>query len=67
MPNPPFQKSRTHIDYSLLPRFDSESHPLVHDYKGELCAGANGFVEIHEILNRTRSISPMSRRTASSS
>lgn len=38
------------IDYSLLPRFGSESHPLVHDYKGELCAGANGFVEIHEIL-----------------
>jgi serine protein kinase len=37
------------IDYSLLPRFGSESHPLVHDYKGELCAGANGFVEIHEI------------------
>lgn len=29
------------IDYSLLPRFGSESHPLVHDYKGELCAGAN--------------------------
>ena len=26
------------IDYSLLPRFGSESHPLVHDYKGELCA-----------------------------
>ena len=38
------------IDYTLLPRFGSESHPLVHDYKGELCAGANGFVEIHEIL-----------------
>jgi serine protein kinase len=38
------------VDYSLLPRFGSESHPLVHDYKGELCAGANGFVEIHEIL-----------------
>ena len=38
------------IDYSLLPRFGSESHPLVHDYQGELCAGANGFVEIHEIL-----------------
>ena len=38
------------IDYSLLPRFGSESHPLVHDYKGELCSGANGFVEIHEIL-----------------
>ena len=38
------------IDYSLLPRFGSESHPLVHDYKGELCAGANGLVEIHEIL-----------------
>jgi serine protein kinase len=38
------------IDYSLLPRFGSESHPLVHDYKGELCAGANGFVEIHEVL-----------------
>ncbi|MBN4073977.1 hypothetical protein JYT61_00290 [bacterium AH-315-E10] len=38
------------IDYSLLPRFGSESHPLVHDYKGELCAGANGFLEIHEIL-----------------
>ncbi|MGK5094456.1 hypothetical protein WDW89_20875 [Deltaproteobacteria bacterium TL4] len=38
------------IDYSLLPRFGSESHPLVHDYKGELCCGANGFVEIHEIL-----------------
>jgi len=38
------------IDYSLLPKFGSESHPLVHDYKGELCAGANGFVEIHEIL-----------------
>mgnify|MGYP003572696309 CR=1 FL=1 len=38
------------IDYSLLPRFGSESHPLVHDYKGELCAGGNGFVEIHEIL-----------------
>ena len=38
------------IDYSQLPRFGSESHPLVHDYKGELCAGANGFVEIHEIL-----------------
>lgn len=38
------------IDYSLLPRFGSESHPLVHDYKGELCAGASGFVEIHEIL-----------------
>ncbi len=38
------------IDYSLLPRFGSESHPLVHDYKGELCVGANGFVEIHEIL-----------------
>ena len=30
------------IDYSLLPRFGSESHPLVHDYQGELCAGANG-------------------------
>ena len=38
------------IDYSLLPKFGSESHPLVHDYKGELCVGANGFVEIHEIL-----------------
>lgn len=38
------------LDYSLLPVFGSESHPLVHDYKGELCAGANGFVEIHEIL-----------------
>ncbi len=38
------------IDYSLLPKFGSESHPLVHDYKGELCAGASGFVEIHEIL-----------------
>ena len=38
------------IDYSLLPRFGSESHPLVHDYKGELCVGSNGFVEIHEIL-----------------
>ena len=38
------------IDYSLLPRYGSESHPLVHDYKGELCAGANGLVEIHEIL-----------------
>ena len=38
------------LDYSLLPMFGSESHPLVHDYKGELCAGANGFVEIHEIL-----------------
>lgn len=38
------------IDYSLLPRFGSESHPLTHDYKGELCVGANGFVEIHEIL-----------------
>ena len=38
------------IDYSMLPRFGSESHPLVHDYKGELCVGANGFVEIHEIL-----------------
>ncbi|MBN1696893.1 MAG: hypothetical protein JW881_05220 [Spirochaetales bacterium] len=38
------------IDYSLLPLFGSESHPLVHDYKGELCSGANGFVEIHEIL-----------------
>lgn len=38
------------LDYSLLPRFGSESHPLVHDYKGELCSGANGFVEIHEIL-----------------
>lgn len=38
------------IDYSLLPVFGSESHPLVHDYKGELCSGANGFVEIHEIL-----------------
>ncbi|NQZ59766.1 MAG: hypothetical protein HRT88_20125, partial [Lentisphaeraceae bacterium] len=38
------------VDYSLLPRFGSESHPLVHDYKGELCVGANGFVEIHEIL-----------------
>lgn len=38
------------IDYTLLPRFGSESHPLVHDYKGELCVGANGFVEIHEIL-----------------
>ena len=38
------------IDYSLLPLFGSESHPLVHDYKGELCAGANGLVEIHEIL-----------------
>lgn len=38
------------IDYSLLTRFGSESHPLVHDYKGELCAGANGLVEIHEIL-----------------
>ncbi len=41
------------IDYSLLPRFGSESHPLVHDYKAELCAGANGFVEIHEILKLT--------------
>ncbi len=41
------------VDYSLLPRFGSESHPLVHDYKGELCAGANGFVEIHEILKLT--------------
>ncbi len=41
------------IDYSLLPKFGSESHPLVHDYKGELCAGANGFVEIHEILKLT--------------
>lgn len=38
------------IDYNLLPRFGNESHPLVHDYKGELCVGANGFVEIHEIL-----------------
>ncbi|MBN2535426.1 MAG: hypothetical protein JXB88_21285 [Spirochaetales bacterium] len=38
------------IDYSMLPLFGSESHPLVHDYKGELCSGANGFVEIHEIL-----------------
>jgi serine protein kinase len=38
------------IDYSLLPQFGSESHPLVHDYQGELCVGANGFVEIHEIL-----------------
>lgn len=38
------------LDYSLLPSFGSESHPLVHDYQGELCAGANGFVEIHEIL-----------------
>ncbi len=38
------------VDYSLLPLFGSESHPLVHDYQGELCAGANGFVEIHEIL-----------------
>jgi len=38
------------IDYSLLPRFGSESHPLVHDYQGELCRGANGLVEIHEIL-----------------
>ena len=38
------------IDYSLLPRFGSESNPLVHDYQGELCAGANGLVEIHEIL-----------------
>ena len=38
------------VDYSLLPRFGSESHPLVHDYQGELCCGANGFVEIHEIL-----------------
>ncbi|MDF1813400.1 MAG: hypothetical protein P1V20_14480 [Verrucomicrobiales bacterium] len=38
------------LDYSLLPLFGSESHPLVHDYQGELCAGANGFVEIHEIL-----------------
>jgi serine protein kinase len=38
------------IDYSLLTKFGSESHPLVHDYKGELCVGANGFVEIHEIL-----------------
>ena len=38
------------LDYSLLPQFGSESHPLVHDYQGELCAGANGFVEIHEIL-----------------
>ena len=38
------------IDYSQLPRFGSESHPLVHDYAGELCAGANGLVEIHEIL-----------------
>jgi serine protein kinase len=41
------------IDYSLLPKFGSESHPLVHDYKGELCVGANGFVEIHEILKLT--------------
>ena len=38
------------IDYSQLPKFGSESHPLVHDYAGELCAGANGLVEIHEIL-----------------
>jgi len=38
------------IDYTLLPKFGSESHPLVHDYQGELCVGANGFVEIHEIL-----------------
>jgi len=38
------------IDYNLLPRFGNESHPLVHDYRGELCVGANGFVEIHEIL-----------------
>jgi serine protein kinase len=38
------------LDYTLLPKFGSESHPLVHDYQGELCAGANGFVEIHEIL-----------------
>jgi serine protein kinase len=38
------------IDYSLLPKFGSESHPLVLDYQGELCAGANGLVEIHEIL-----------------
>lgn len=38
------------IDYTMLPQFGSESHPLVHDYKGELCVGANGFVEIHEIL-----------------
>ncbi|MDX1569706.1 MAG: hypothetical protein R3200_04410 [Xanthomonadales bacterium] len=38
------------IDYSMLPRFGSESHPLVHDYQGELCVGANGLVEIHEIL-----------------
>ena len=38
------------IDYTLLPQFGSESHPLVHDYQGELCVGANGFVEIHEIL-----------------
>ncbi len=38
------------LDYSLLTRFGSESHPLVHDYNGELCAGANGLVEIHEIL-----------------
>lgn len=38
------------LDYSRLPIFGSESHPLVHDYQGELCAGANGFVEIHEIL-----------------
>ncbi|PCJ58501.1 MAG: hypothetical protein COA79_13380 [Planctomycetota bacterium] len=41
------------IDYSLLPKYGSESHPLVHDYKGELCVGANGFVEIHEILKLT--------------
>jgi len=38
------------LDYNLLPRMGNESHPLVHDYKGELCVGANGFVEIHEIL-----------------
>jgi len=38
------------IDYSLLPRYGTESHPLVHDYQGELCVGANGFVEFHEIL-----------------
>jgi serine protein kinase len=38
------------VDYSLLPRYGSESHPLVHDYQGELCVGANGLVEFHEIL-----------------
>ena len=38
------------IDYSLLPKFGNEAHPLVHDYKGELCVSANGFLEIPEIL-----------------